>query len=147
MKHRIHPILLGLSLTFACACGDFDINGDLDGMWHLRTVETLSDNNQEEVKNQHIYYSWQQHLVTVKRFTKENNAPKYPQQIGRFTHTGDSLILHNFVLFQNEDIIATDSILHPFYLDGTVSRYAIKQLDSDKMILRSKHRELTFKKF
>lgn len=147
MKKIIYSILAACTLAWTTSCGDYDINGDLDGMWHLRTVETLADNSVENVKEQCVYYSVQQNLISVKRLYKPNSTEQYKQHIGRFIHTGDSLILHDFRVFQNESIIATDSVLHPFYLDGTVSRYAIKQLNSDKMVLRSQHRELIFKKF
>lgn len=139
--------LIGL-LTLTLSCEDFDINGDLDGMWHLRSVETLSDQEIREVKSERIYYSVQQRLITVKRLTTNEVTGKgYRQYIGRFNHTGDSLILHSFVLFQIEDSIATPEELSPFYLDGTVSRYAVRQLDNKQMVLRSTERELTFKKF
>lgn len=147
MKKRINPILLGLSLTITCACGDYDINGHLDGMWHLRTVEDLSADTIASVKEQCIYYAVQQHLITVKRLYGNDSPEIYEQHIGRFVHTGDSLILHDFRIFQNESVKATAKSLAPFYLDGTVSRYAVKELNADKMVLSSDKRELTFKKF
>ena len=134
-------------MVFICSCGKFDINGDLDGMWHLRTVEDLTENGEvTQVKEQCVYYSVQQHLITVKRLYGNDSPEIYMPHIGRFIHTGDSLILHNFRIFQNEGIMGTARSLAPFYLDGTTSRYAVRKLDADEMILRSAHRELTFKK-
>lgn len=149
MKKIIYSILTACTLAWTTSCGDFDINGDLDGMWHLRTVETLADNSVENVKEQCVYYSIQQNLISVKRLYKDNqpDAPKHKQHIGRFIHKGDSLILHDFRVFQNEDIVATYEDLAPFYLVGTTSRYAIKKLNADEMVLRTKLREFTFKKF
>ncbi len=135
-------------MVFICSCGKFDINGDLDGMWHLRTVEDLTENGiVTEVKEQCVYYSVQQHLITVKRLYGKDSPEIYMTHIGRFIHTKDSLILHDFRIFQNEGIVGTAKSLSPFYLDGITSRYAIKCLEKDKMILRSSQRELTFKKF
>lgn len=140
MKKTIYHILAVCALTFTGSCGDFDINGDLDGMWHLRTVEDQRANTITPVKEQCIYYSVQQNLITVKSMT-------HIQHVGRFSHTGDSLILHSFRIFQNESQEATSESLAPFYLDGTTSRYAIKKLDADEMVLSSDKRVLTFKKF
>ena len=147
MKKTIYCILATCAFTFTGSCGDFDINGDLDGMWHLRTERKLSDNTVTNVKEEFIYYSVLQDLITVKRMDKTENTGKYKPYIGRFIHTDDSLILYDFRIFQNEGIVATDNNLAPFYLEGTTSRYAIKKLNADEMVLRSEHRELTFKKF
>ncbi len=147
MKKTISLLFIICVTTLACSCGDFDINGDLDGMWHLRTVEELSDNSVTSVEKQSIYYSVQQNLITIKRLHEKDCPESYMTHIGRFTHTGDSLILYNFRIFQNEGIMGTPQSLAPFYLDGTTSRYAIKQLNAQKMVLSSDKRELTFKKF
>lgn len=147
MKKIIYSILTACTLAWTTSCGDYDINGDLDGMWHLRTIETLANNSVENVKEQCVYYSIQQNLISVKRLYKPNSTEQYKQHIGRFIHTGDSLILHNFRVFQNEGIVSTPEDLAPFYLVGTTSRYAIKKLDADEMVLRTGLQEFTFKKF
>lgn len=139
---KAHIILL-LSFMLNTACGDFDINGNLDGMWHLRTVETFTDNHPKDVKEERIYYSIQQHLIRLKKHNLEGQSAF----IGRFIHQKDSLILHNLVVFQNEGIAATPEELDMFYLDGSISRYKVKKLNADEMILRSQFRELVFKKF
>lgn len=147
MKKIIYSILTACTLAWTTSCGDYDINGDLDGMWHLRTIETLANNSVENVKEQCVYYSIQQNLISVKRLYKPNSTEQYKQHIGRFIHTSDSLILHDFRVFQKESIVATAEDLAPFYLVGTTSRYAIKKLDADEMVLRTGSQEFTFKKF
>ena len=147
MKRNIYRLLTASVLLLTTSCGGFDINGHLDGMWHLRTVENLSDNTVTDVKEQSIYYSVLQDLITVRRLGTDEQGNSYPQKIGRFIHTNDSLILHKFVVFQNEGIAATPEELDKFYLDGLTSRYGIKCLEKNKMILRSNQRELIFKKF
>ena len=147
IKKNIYRFFTASILILAISCGSFDINGHLDGMWHLRTIETLSDNTVTDVKEECIYYSVLQDLITVRRLGVDEQGKSYLQKIGRFVHTNDSLILHNFVVFQNEGISATAEELSVFYLDNVTSRYGIKCLEKDKMILRSSQRELTFKKF
>jgi hypothetical protein len=147
IKRTIYRFFTASILILTTSCGGFDINGHLDGMWHLRTVESLSNNTVTDVKEQCIYYSVLQDLITVRRLGVDEHGKSYLQKIGRFVHTNDSLILHNFVVFQNEGISATPEELNVFYLDGLTSRYGIKCLEKDKMILRSNQRELTFKKF
>ncbi len=140
MKKTFLYLFLSCSSLSFIACGDVPDNGDLDGMWHLRTVESLSDNQVKDVKEERVYYSIQQRLIVLRR-------AGYTPYIGRFTHTGDSLLLHDFVVYQREDSIATAIALTPFYLDGIISRYAVQELDNDEMTLRSSVYELTFKKF
>ncbi len=147
MKKRLYSILLGLSLLFIWACGKCDINGGLDGMWHLRTVEDLTEDTIFSVKGQCIYYSIQLHLITLKRLYGKDSPVIYEPYIGRFIHTRDSLTLYDFRVFQNESISATAENLAPFYLDGTISNYAIEELNDNRMVLSSGQRILTFKKF
>lgn len=147
MKKRFYSILLGLSLLFIWACGKRDINGDLDGMWHLRTVEDLTEDTIFSVKEQCIYYSIQLNLITLKRLYGKDSPVIYDPYIGRFIHKGDSLTLHGFRVFQNESIPATKENLFSFYLDGMTSNYAIEELNSNRMVLSSDKRILTFKKF
>ena len=147
MKKIIYVFMVGCLPSFIYSCGKMDINGDLDGMWHLRMVEDLPEGAITSVKEQCIYYSIQQELITVKRLYGSESREIYETHIGRFIHTRDSLILHNFRIFQNEGIVGTSKSLAPFYLDGLTSRYAIKRLNTNEMILRSNQRELTFKKF
>lgn len=147
IKNLTYLILHACILSYVTSCGKIDKNGELDGMWHLRTVENLSNNTTKNVKNECIYYSIQQNLIIVKRLGKDIYDKNDQQKIGRFTHTNDSLILYNFVVFQNESIISTNEELWYYYLDGKTSKYSIETLNSRKMVLRSKEKELTFKRF
>lgn len=140
-KTIILPFVL-LSALFITSCGKTPINGDLDGMWHLRSIETLADNTVEDVKEKRIYYAIQLKLITLRQIDGD-----VPQYVGRFNHTGDSLILRDFRVYLQEDKEATAEDLETFGLHGTTSRFGVKALNSKKMILRSEDSELTFKKF
>lgn len=129
-----------IAVTGMMSCGDVPDNGNLDGMWHLRTVENLTDHTVEDVKADRIYYSVQERLVTLRR-------TGHTQCIGRFTHTGDSLFLYDFVIYQREGEAATLEDLIPFRLETTAPRYGVEKLNGKEMVLRSKATELTFKKF
>lgn len=137
---RLFFYLSSIAVAGLVSCGDVPDNGDLDGMWHLRTVENLTDNTVEDVKADRIYYSVQERLITLRR-------TGYTQCIGRFTHTGDSLFLYDFVIYQREDEAATLEDLTPFKFDTLSPRYGVEKLDGEKMVLRTKETELTFKKF
>jgi len=139
MKKAIIILFAGILAT---ACGDYPTNGDLDGMWHLRTTEKLADNQTEDVKAEGIYYSVAQNLISLHKV--DSSVKRY---IGRFDHTGDSLILHSFVVYQNESKPAPVAELLEYKLEGEVSRYAVRKLDSKQLVLRSADTELTFKKF
>lgn len=145
---RLLPLLflLCVACTLCTACANYDDNGDLDGMWHLRTVEELSageaDGQVTEVKEARIYYTFAHQLVSLRKV-----GSGLSQYVGRFNHTGDSLVLHDFVVFQIEDSVASPEALSPFYLEGVVSRYAVRTLNGKQMVLRSGKRELVFKKF
>lgn len=123
------------------ACSQAPDNGNLDGYWHLRTVENLSDGTILDVKEERIYYAIQLRLVSLRR------GDLYKSFIGRCDRNDDTLIFHSFVILDKEDQQAADSDLKRFYLDGTTSQFEIVELSRSKMVLRSDTQELCFKKF
>lgn len=123
------------------ACSQAPDNGNLDGLWHLRTVENLADGTLRDVKEERVYYAIQLRLVSLRR------ADRYNSLIGRSDHNDGSLILHSFVILDKEDQQATETDLKHYYLEGTTSKFEIVELNKKTMILRSDTQELCFRKF
>ena len=99
-KLCILPIIC-LIFLLSTACSQAPDNGDLDGMWHLRSVEELANDSVLDVKEKQIYYSFQLRLINLRRSSLSYSL------VGRFNHEQDSLTLHSFVLLNKEDQQAT----------------------------------------
>ena len=83
MKKTIqYTLTICYMLCVIFACGRTSDNGDLDGMWHLRTLETMGDGTLNDVKEQRIYYAFQFDLVTL-RDTQNGGLYVGRFQIGR----------------------------------------------------------------
>ena len=142
MKKTIqYTLIVCAVLSILFACGRTSDNGDLDGMWHLRTLETLETGTLTDVKENRIYYAFQFDLVTLRDI---HNGGLY---VGRFQHTSDSLLIYDIVVMEQENVAATAEQLLPFGIYGTTGRFAVRELNKSKMILRSEEAELTLKKF
>lgn len=139
-KLCILPIIC-LIFLLPTACSQAPDNGDLDGMWHLRSVEELANDSVLDVKEKQIYYSFQLRLINLRRSSLSYSL------VGRFNHEQDSLTLHSFVLLNKEDQQATKEELKPFYLENTQSKFGIVKLNKKQLIIRSNEQELCFKKF
>ncbi|MBQ8607442.1 MAG: lipocalin-like domain-containing protein [Bacteroidaceae bacterium] len=133
--------IICLIFLLPTACSQAPDNGDLDGMWHLRSVEKLANDSVMDVKEKRIYYSFQLRLISLRRSNLTYSL------VGRFNHEQDSLTLHSFVILNKEDQLATKDELKPFYLDSTQSNFGIVKLNKNQLIIRSNEQELCFKKF
>lgn len=130
-------IIVCLILT---SCRNTDINGKLDGMWQLTTID-YTDSTSVDKKSERIYYSIQLHLINLRR------AGVSPEYMGRFVQSKDSLIISDFRIYTEEDKLATVEELQPFGLSQTTTRFGIEKLTGSGMILKSGYARLHFRKW
>lgn len=130
-------IIVCLILT---SCRNTDINGKLDGMWQLTTIDYI-DSISVGKKPERIYYSIQLHLINLRQ------AGVSPEYMGRFKQSKDSLIISDFRIYMEEDKLASVEELKPFGLSQTTTRFGIEKLSSSEMILKSDYARLRFRKW
>ena len=150
LRLRRFLLLRLCALTIIASLASCDIenshNGDLDGLWLLTNVDTLSTGSRTEVTEQSITWAFQGHLLEMR--TLDDNRFDF---ICKFEHSGDSLFLGQpYVSEQGHNDIpveeVTDSLRH-IGLQHLHERYAILTLNSHRMVLRSKELSLNFQKY
>ena len=129
-------------------CDKVPMNGDLDGMWQLMTVQTAADTR--NVRNDKAYMSIQLHLSQW-----DCAGIRY---YAHFVHEGDSIRFYDFVhdslhrskADDNEWI--TEEEMHNGVMDvwgihNLDARYRVRQLDDEALVLEKADTTLFFRRF
>lgn len=141
-------LMLGSALLNSCEVDSSD-NGDLDGFWHLESVDTLATGGRCDYSNQRVFWGVQHKLLTVNNY--KGGSFNF-----RFSQTSDSLILsspyknHGHQDVENGGDIPMTEInetLRQCGINHLVESYYKEKMNGDKMILRTKDLRLNFKKF
>lgn len=125
--------LLFTMATIIAACDKAFINGDLDGMWQLRSVES-SDTT---IYPTDIYYSFQRHMVQISEHYETGLPLRY---IGNLRYTGDTVAVDGFRKFLEEEKVATTEILKKFHLHGDTTVFIIEKLNDEQLLMNSNGR-------
>lgn len=119
-------------------------NGDLDGMWHLTRVDTLSTSGTDDMSRERIYWSFQADLLQL-----DDKSGANQRLLMRFYHSGQTLRLYNPYIYDREDgdkPLEDITLLNPFGIVSTDETYTIESLSGSKMILLSGTYRMYFKK-
>lgn len=150
MRHisRATTMTAVIMLLTAVSLSSCDIetsdNGDLDGMWHLRAVDTIATGGTCDMTDNSIYWNVQTDLMVL-----EDKSDVYDDIVVRFTLANDTLRLYSPQLFYKADSGELDDIdkLKPYGLDSEDQSFAVERLDGSRMTLASETLRLYFKKF
>ena len=152
MKYTSYIILLSSYIAAAamlCSCDKVPINGDLDGMWQIMTIQT--PNGTRNVKSNRAYLSFQLHLSQWDCDKKRYYA--------HFTHSGDSIFFYDFKHDSrhrskeddNEEItneeMTKEKLLDAWGVHHLDARYHVQQLNNENLILERADTVLFFRKF
>lgn len=130
MKARV-TLFIGLILCMCLASCDERVGyKELDGMWQLRTIETLS--NQQVAQIDDIYYSFQLNVVNIRKIG-------FWDGYGSFTYKGDSI---HIVIKE-----MPEKHLHQFGLDSNEEHFEVEKVNSSKLVLKSDYARLEFRKY
>ena len=137
MKKILYILLVSSTLI---ACDKVYINGDLDGMWKLKSVEypdSISYPN-------HIFYSFQRHLTQL---TKDNDTDLPTRFLGNLSYIGNTITMSKFYSFPQEPFAATLSHLKEFHLYRDSTIFNIVTLNDETLIMTSDERTYTLQKW
>lgn len=142
-------LAVGLMLTLgSCSLEDSD-NGDLDGMWHLRAVDTLATGGTYDKVPEYYYWCVQGTLLVLEN--KENSTSLTAgNYIFSFDHSGDSLRLydpHVFSLSKGDPELTDVEGLRPYGINALDETFVIETLTGSHMVLVSEELRLHLKKF
>lgn len=124
---KVFLLLLLLAASFLPACQKAPINGDLDGMWQLMSIQYQD----QSVKNpEQLYYCIQLHMVQLQGAAFCS---------GTFDHSGDSV---RMVMRES-----SAEAVAPYGMNDTIQSFFIEGVSSEKMVLKSSSARLSFRKF
>lgn len=126
MKWTQYIVLAIFTLAGLFACeSKFPINGDLDGMWKVTSIERK---NGTVEKPDQMFYSVQLKLINVRR-----SGSSY---LGYFKFTGDSLMM--------DMKQGTDDQMLQFGMKGLKDTFAVETLNRTKMVLYNGESRIRF---
>ena len=149
MNRHIRIILALIIATSLTACDNYLINGHLDGMWQLQTIERSPDNI---IRNEgDLFYSFQRHTVLIGDYNNPNELVghlKDEQYVSLFEHIGDSLIIGEFHLYYKRENQPYDTTrLKRFGVYDKQTTFHIEELNAKHLVLRSDSALLTLRKY
>jgi len=118
-------------------------NGDLDGLWHLTSIDTLSTGGVKDVSEELLFMAVQHDLLELSN--RENMFGCF----FRFSKSDSTLFIFEPYINSREfgDPALTDpSRLHIFGIQTLETLFDIEKLSSGKMILNDNTMRLHFKK-
>lgn len=140
------------AMMFSSCTLESSDNGDLDGFWHLESVDTLATGKTEDFSHRYVFWGVEHKLIAVKE--TDTNREKF---YFRFEQTGDSLKItqvykNHWHQDQGEEggDIPVDELsddLQHYGINALPEGFKKEALSGSKMILKSKTVRLKFKKF
>lgn len=136
--NKMKPIrLVVATLAFVAVilltgCRKGGINGDLDGMWQILTVEQLSDGTTTNVKDRQLYYCLYLHTANL---TKVGGVA----ETANMTYDGDKLTLE----FPSSSVES----LKPWFIYANTVVFTIDHLTRNDLVMHSDRVKLTFRKY
>ncbi len=154
MKRIIWTIIISGIVFGMCSCEmETSDNGDLDGFWHLESIDTLSTGGSYDLSEKRVFWGVQHKLISITHYELLGSRGYY----ARFEQTGDSLILSSFYKNHWHQDKGTDGGDIPMIeMNDTLRNCGINHLEEhfhkdaltgSKMVLSTKEYRLRFKKF
>ena len=121
-------------------------NGDLDGYWQLRSVDTLSSGMSCDMRDSMLFWSFQGNLLHV----RDNKEEKLDKVFMRFTLSDKVMTLTNPIidLRDSSDLVLTDTTFLCHYgIHDMPETPKVVTLNSSTMILENRVLRLNFRKY
>ncbi|MGN1228031.1 MAG: lipocalin-like domain-containing protein [Prevotella sp.] len=120
-------------------------NGDLDGYWQLRSVDTLSTGGTCDMRDSMRFWAFQANLLHVR-----DNHDKIRKVLMRFSLNNDVMILTDPIidLRDSSDIVFTDTtILWHYGIHDVPETLKVVTLNSSTMVLENRVLRLNLRKY
>ena len=133
-------IYIFLAVVLVSSCQKADDNGDLGGFWKLLKIEDLAANSVIDTKEYKRFWSIQLDMLATT--SEDDNSYNYNYGgKGRFQHVGNTLSVQIITKSPSSDLRKVG-----LYTPDD-ERFEVLLLNKDKMVLRSEHVLLEFRKF
>lgn len=160
MKHTFHIIRLSFFILIAAfmlnSCDKVPMNGQLDGMWQIMTVQTAAGTH--DAKADCAYLSIQLHLCQWDQLSKANQNG-HVRFYSHFRREGDNIIFYDFAkpslhrsnLDDNEmltnDEMETQKLMGVWCVYHLNDSFHIRELNSENLVLEREDTVIHFRKF
>lgn len=145
MKYYIFTLLSVICMLSLSSCDlETSGNGDLDGMWHLVRVDTLSTGGVKQMEQDRIYW-----LVQFKLLQLDDKNGTRSDILMRFEHNGNTLRLFDPYIYDRTDgdkPLTDVSLCAPFGVNALDETFKVESLDGKKMVLSTDSLRLSFRK-
>lgn len=151
--HIAFVVLIGTFVMVFSSCEmETSKNGDLDGYWHLESIDTLENGGTCDFSARKVFWGIEHKLILI----RDLNVGPFDGFYMRFDQAGDSLLIpkayrknQNYGEGDDDAPISADDMedLRKYGINNLPEGFAKEALSGSKMILRSKTLRLKFKKF
>lgn len=151
--HIAFVALIGTFVMLFSSCEmETSKNGDLDGYWHLESIDTLENGGTCDFSARKVFWGIEHKLILI----RDLNVGPFDGFYMRFDQAGDSLLIpkayrknQNYHEGDDDAPISADDMedLRKYGINNLPEGFAKEALSGSKMILRSKTLRLKFKKF
>lgn len=143
-------LFLGMLSFSSCEIERSD-NGNLDGFWHLESVDSLENGQRADYSHRRAFWGIESKLVYA------YDADLLINYYCRFTQTQDSIMITKVYLDHGHQdngldggdlpVTSVNDSLRYYGINALPESYLKEKLDGSKMILRSKQLRLSFRRF
>lgn len=147
MRKTTYMLLCAAVMTMLLAACDIETsgNGDLDGYWSLRQVDSVATGTQTNVSEQRIFWSVQHDLIQT-----DDRTGAHLSYLFRFQHTGNTLVLsspYQYGRIEGDEPIDDVEALRPFGINSIPETFTVEKLNGSDMVLRSEPLRLHFRNY
>lgn len=146
MKHLLYIFLFFVVLLSSCETTSSE-NGELDNMWYLTTVDSLSNGKTVDYRPKRIFWSFQGTLMQTNCVDSMNQFYMY-----RFEKKDGQLIVKSPFKYDRvtDDCMITEETLDIIRLYGVNSltdTFKIEAIGNSRMVLKDNRLRLHFEKY
>lgn len=137
---QIQFLLVGILLVGLLGSCDLEKsdNGDLDGIWKLQELDSLSTGKHVDTSSSSLAFVVQAHLLQL------NGGGK--MVLCRFERKVDSLVLYDPYI-NHKTPVEDVKVLKPYGFTGLRQAFFIEKLNSKKMVLKTDELKMWFEKY
>lgn len=125
---RLFTTLSIAAMLLSCDIDKVYINGDLDGMWQLRQVESADTT----VSPQGVYYSFQRHMAQVSKHYDEDIPLRF---IANLDYKNEKITISGMRRYLEEEKKPTAQELNLLYLTSDSVTFDILTLDKEHLVM------------
>lgn len=146
MKHLLYIFLFFVVLLSSCETTSSE-NGELDNLWYLTTVDSLSNGKTVDYRPKRVFWSFQGTLMQTNCVDRMGSFYMY-----RFENRGELLIVKSPFIYDrvHSDSLITEETLDRIRMYGVNSltdTFKIEDIGNSRMVLKDSRLRLHFEKY